>query len=503
MIKVFRRAETDWSTNGLAILEPTSAVVTEVAGGNYELTLEHPIDSRGKWLNLEIDNVLRAPVPGAPVPAIDGESIEEEVVVDTVTRYKVHITTASANGTSRIYAKPDVDSNVLQKLPEGQEYTYLGTYNSSWHRARSDEGTEGYMWTANSQYSREMTITEIINEGITIPGVDAHRVSDQAFIIYERSIDSSTSTITVRARHISYWWQEGLVIGKLTLTQATCRQALDAIRTNSIFLFPQEYYTNIDNTQKINADYSWKSPTQALLDPDNGIVPSFHAKLIRDNFDVFILAEDDTDRGYTIEYGKNLIGVQYTENRDSVITRVIPLGRDENDEEIMHPDHQVDSDHLDDYSDLYVEVLDITDAKIGGRKNPDDPDDTSTWTQQEVYDLMWAEAEKRFTVDHADMPKIKAEVDFVHLPDTVEYAGLKNLQGVYLYDWVQIRHAPYGLSIGAQVIGYEWDAIAKRYTRITLGEPYRSERSTAGYDLSNGSINYNKLSAEARRKLKQ
>ena len=49
----------DFTTNGLAVLTPSSATVKETLNGNYELTLEHPIDDHGKWSRLKAGPSMR------------------------------------------------------------------------------------------------------------------------------------------------------------------------------------------------------------------------------------------------------------------------------------------------------------------------------------------------------------------------------------------------------------------------------------------------------------
>ena len=43
---------------------------------------------------------------------------------------------------------------------------------------------------------------------------------------------------------------------------------------------------------------------------------------------------------------------------------------------------------------------------------------------------------------------------------------------MFLYDLVRIRHAPTGFVAKAQVSGYEWDALTRRYSSITVGNVY-------------------------------
>ena len=50
---------------------PMSCTVTETLNGEWELTLVHDIDERGKWTQLSEGCILRAPVPAAMTPSVD------------------------------------------------------------------------------------------------------------------------------------------------------------------------------------------------------------------------------------------------------------------------------------------------------------------------------------------------------------------------------------------------------------------------------------------------
>ena len=54
-----RSTKADLLTNGLAILEPTSAVIHEVMNGEWTLTLTHPCDETGKWKYIRENNLVK------------------------------------------------------------------------------------------------------------------------------------------------------------------------------------------------------------------------------------------------------------------------------------------------------------------------------------------------------------------------------------------------------------------------------------------------------------
>ena len=71
LICVYEPDCTDFSNNGLGAVTPMSCIVTEPLNGEWELTLVHDIDVRGKWTRLSEGRILRAPVPAAMTPCVD------------------------------------------------------------------------------------------------------------------------------------------------------------------------------------------------------------------------------------------------------------------------------------------------------------------------------------------------------------------------------------------------------------------------------------------------
>ena len=52
MICVFDIGNSNYTGNGNAVLNPTECKLHNIAGGNYDLTLTHPLDPEGKWKHL-------------------------------------------------------------------------------------------------------------------------------------------------------------------------------------------------------------------------------------------------------------------------------------------------------------------------------------------------------------------------------------------------------------------------------------------------------------------
>ena len=61
MITIYAPEAQDFSTLGLGALAPYECVIEEQAGGMYELTMTHPMDAEGKWLNIGVAASSRPP----------------------------------------------------------------------------------------------------------------------------------------------------------------------------------------------------------------------------------------------------------------------------------------------------------------------------------------------------------------------------------------------------------------------------------------------------------
>lgn len=506
MINIYAPGATDWASNGLAILLPTECKISETAGGSYELEMTHPITDDLRWKTIAKGCVIKAPVPAAETPAINlvkagipgvpatpgTPEIPAVPGVPGRVIWKVNITTIGANGRSRIYEKPSTDSRKLAYLPNGAEYEYLGAHNGSWHRAVNYAGISGYMWTANSVYVR----TEAETGGIpavpatpeipaipAVPGystvVGPRQIRTQLFRVYHVEKDPQNHAVKVWARHISYDLM-GNMCGNLTLNNVPMPIALTTLKSSLINPDDRELMTNIPTA--ISGEWQYENGIKVLLDPETGFVAKSRCKIIRDNNDIFLLDNIAYDRRVRVEYGKNLNGIKWTERSDTIVTRIVPVGRNADNTNLLLPETYVDSQFISIYPVVYTQKLDVPDAKV-----------SDTMTAEQAYTAMRNAAAAEYAKG-CDLITFDLDVDFIQLGDTEEYKQYHDLQHVFLYDTITINHSPTGFSARAQVKAYEWDAIQNRYTKVTLGDVFEVAGSTiAGYQLPTGGISGTKL----------
>lgn len=549
LICLFDKRAKSYKGNGICVLSPISCVVSEIAGGYFELEMKHPMDAHGKWAMIENDSIIRAPVPVVRLPMITLPAASVWQVKSTVTSTGLYtrlptytpaypgIDQVRANpsqyiwntidayfvgdyviyeGTDGIYrADADIEAgdtrptnnskwtyimqlsatgggsgsasggvydpgDIAEYLHGGELITKIADYSSMYIQVRSLRGIVGYVARGDCEETSGTAI------GQTIP---PRVIASQAFRVYSIECEDDEHTITVLAKHISYDYQKNALFD-CQIVEAEPATAIAIMQGSLINADSRLIACNITG-QKITQDWSFQNPIYALLDPDEGLVPTLQAALVRDNDDIFILG-NYSHPGPRIVYGVNMTGVQWTRNTEDVITRIVPRCGDGEDGYVYLDELFVDSEYIDDYAVISVEILDC-DCYVGQEVKHADGT-TQTLTRADCIQQMREKAQKRFSVDKVDAVAISLDVQFVLLGDTEEYKQYRGLQSLYLYDEIQIDTGPSGMSITAQVSGYEWDCIAKRYKQISIGNVLSAtKRRIPGYRVNNGAITYSKL----------
>ena len=146
MICVYPANCTDFSGNGLGVVTPMSCTVTETLNGEWELTLVHDIDERGKWTRLSEGCILRAPVPAAMTPSVGLVTQQYQTSTYDVQIYK--ITTKS--GPLHLRSGTGTNYRILGKYKKGREVIVLNKTTSGWYEVTAPDGKHGYQ---NAQLS--------------------------------------------------------------------------------------------------------------------------------------------------------------------------------------------------------------------------------------------------------------------------------------------------------------------------------------------------------------
>ena len=529
MICVYDIGNENYDKNGNAVLTPISGTMKTIAGGNCDLSLVHPIDAHGNWTHLVPDAVIRVPVPEETITnaytgleadvyvTTEAAALREGPSEPTAITYGAWSagTTYSAgskvtyNGYNYQCTQFDEESGyimvpppnspwwveianrtsgspVLVNLKTGAELYYVSGPENGWYYMSTPYGLEGYIKASQVEFSRHLTPEE----------TQPRTINTQLFRIRTVTVDTKEMRVTVSAQHVSYDLN-GVLIDSVKVVRKPAAQALAWIEQG----FMMDYRGTIasDITSDSNTDYSCdisgKSGMFALVDPDQGVVPAFDAEFRRDNWDLFVMAKTNTDRGFRIQYGNNLTGVNWKINGEKLVTRVVPVAKAEDGSDLyLDPTRWVDSTHINDFPVIRMERL-----KVSGQVGKDDGTETATnWTAATLRAEMQKQAEARFSVDHADQVQHEITVDFEMLGDTAEYAGMNALQHVLLYDTVKVEDARINLGATVTVTELEYDVIRKKVTalKLTNVNPYNI-RSVSGFNVLANTISGDKLTDNA------
>lgn len=495
-IPIYAKGEEDFSTNGLGLLTPLEATVEEDAAGKYEATIVQPIDGTYRWAQIQGGCILKIPTPVRESPiyeaVADGNSAETEVTREIWKVVKTSVGVRLRTGPGTGYKRLSTHKNGTRVVNMGE------TENGFMHVVMVDGGAEG--WMSTKYLEKESTQTETITPekpGNSILNLEQSR--DQLFRIYSVETDTDEQTVTAKAMHIFYDQRGNLIDAEYEPENVPVATAVAEIKSK--LLDPNPITWHIQRlTGNVSGTYSFKTPVEAFLDPDEGIVAQTKALLVRDNFNAYLLPDAVRDRGVTVRRRKNLVGVTVSHDEADIATRVIPVGKDKD----GNPLYLSGSN----YPKKYVERIDVDasfvpnyattmtarieyDVSVG---TPDEENKDKVFkTDAEAMAELYRRACLEFTENGIDLPKYGMEVDFVLLGNTEEYANYASLNAVHLYDTVTVIDELIGVTAKLRVTGYEWDALRKQYKSVTLGNLQELKQTVYSFNIPNGSVSGIKL----------
>lgn len=497
LIALYEPQAADFSTLGLGALTPSECTVTWQAAGTYELTLVQPIDATNRWAQLANGCIIAAPVPVRESPLYeygvgDGGSGSVTRNVWQVARTTVGLYMRTGYGTSY---------KALRHYPNGTQVIELDRQTVGgrlWIHCTTVVGGEtGYMST------KYLDLVETKTETITGGRPEDQRVIQltqsrrQLFRIYSTEQDSDAGVVTVKARHVFYDLAGNMLNGEYSPENVpgadAVRQVFAQLKNAGDF----SVYTEGLTKGSVTGEYGYKNPVEILLDPDDGIVHQCECQIIRDNFDVHLLDDIESDMGVTVRRGKNLVGVTVTTDDSDVVTQIKPCGKDVDGNDFWMTDAEGDGRYVSSARSASYPVTrtvkrdyDVTLVKKDEDNETTFRDNTAGRTAARAK--LKALAEQDFA-DGADLPTYGMDVDFVLLQGAdgdMQYAGL---QAVHPYDTVTVADSMLGLTAKLRVTGYEWNALTGQYDSVTLGEIEALDQKVYSYNLPTGGVSGTKI----------
>jgi phage minor structural protein len=475
MITIYEMGTEDYASTGLGVLLPSECTVSEIAGGLFQLKMVHPMDDRHRWTMLSIGRTIKAPAPVRETPLVQINDPGS-----TVTR-RIYKVTTPAGGRLRLRAKASTSAKIIKSYKPGTEVVRVKVQGDWAQVIIKKGGATGWMWNDYLTFVRDETeTTPAVGPGTV---VQPRQTGDQLFDIDTVEVDGVKRTVTVTALHISYRLRGNVINGTYEPKDVVASTAVQAAW--DMLLNEHDFNLYATASKKITGEYTRLSIIEALLDPDQGILTQAEGRLIRDNFDVFVLDDAVRNLGVEIRHGKNLLGAVMTTDSSNVITRIIPVGRKANGDPLtLAAPGYVDSPHISEYPAIVAVMIEY-DVTVGDG-------DGEYATQAAARTKLQELAQEEFA-NGADLKDIRLDIDFVALEQTTEYAQYADLQYIHLYDSVHVIDFEAGINATIRMTEYEFDSIKERYNKIVLGTLEAVETTVYGYDIAGDSVRGNKL----------
>ncbi len=430
-------------------------------------------DDLDKWRSIEVGGYLKCKVPVRTPPAISGDEYAA-----TLKSYRA---TVSRTTYSDAADDPDPAAEVVKKtvplhgdLAGKVAIAYLD--DGDIVNEIADDGkvqtSKGTGYVANKTYIDTVSIPKALNGVESVAG--ATRLAYQIFHITE--VVEDLEWIHVTATHISYDLLN-CYTNYVTEHSVTGAAACAGIVNNE--MVKDERFTIVsDCSDPIEGglDYAGKNVIKALLDPDNGVCARYGLVLIRDNFALYAIKQAGTDRGFAVEYGKNMLDMEHTLNIEECYTRIIPVGKDlKGKPKYLSGTIYIDSEHIDDYANPRTYLLDCSETCTIGKNGCDSRNFEARMRQavQDAFD------------DGCDKPSLSMTVDFLSLGDTEEYAQYRDLDKVFLYDRITVRDTFRNHSYNAEVVSIRHNVLTGRLESCTIDS---IEKSTVARKIASWQV---------------
>ena len=307
----------------------------------------------------------------------------------------------------------------------------------------------------NGSYELRMTYpitgvhyADITNEAI-IFAIPADGKGAQPFRIYKISRPIN-GKISVYAEHLSYQLSHIVV---MPFTAHGAGNTLSGLIDNSIGDQPFSVWTDIANG---TTEYNQTVPSSfrsRLGGVSGSVLDCFGGEYEFDQWTVKLHAHRGTDRGVSIEYGKNLVSVTQEENIANVVTGIVPMWKsNDGDTVVTLPEVLIESEYADRYTYKRNIVYDFS----------------SDFQDQPTEEELRAKAESYVASNLIGVPEVSIDVDFVALSDTEEYKGLEK-ERINLCDTVTVRFAELGIDTTAKVVKTVYDVLGERYAKVSIG----------------------------------
>lgn len=283
-----------------------------------------------------------------------------------------------------------------------------------------------------------------------------HSMEEQFFRIY-RITKPLNGIVSVYAQHISYDLSN-IPVMPFSYKNTSITTILDKLFENSGFT----YQTNYSSAKKFTVTEP-KSIRACLGGEDGSILSAWHGEFTFDNFTVKFQTARGTNRGVSIEYGKNLTDIEHDVDNSEAYTHLLPYAI--NDNTVITLDEKTLAISDTEFSRIKTFIVDLSE------QFDDDVEITKanlkTVAQRYISENLVGTAIPSITVSFEPFTSEGNLLDRVDLCDTVT-----------------VRYPVYNIEGTAKVTSTIYNTLLERYESITLGELKSSMADTLQKQIS-------------------
>lgn len=311
----------------------------------------------------------------------------------------------------------------------------------------------------NGQYELQMVYPstgkhfEDINLRAIIVAKPSTGTNNQPFRIYNISkpIDGK---VTINAQHISYDLTKNVCMPfSVSASSSACYQVLQNLKSYAVETCPFNFSTDVVTV----ASYNQKAPASIrsrLGGTEGSVLDQFHGEYEWDVYDVKFWANRGQTKNIPLRYGKNITDIKQEAEISQTITGIVPYWMDnEGNNLVTLPERVVYSPNASAYSQKLTVPMDFS----------------ADFEEQPTEATLRTHAQAYVNQSGIGVPKVSIDVSFVNLADTEEYKDLIALQAVKLCDTIPVQFEPLGIDTTAKIVKTEYDVLAEKYKKITVG----------------------------------
>ena len=277
--------------------------------------------------------------------------------------------------------------------------------------------------------------------------------NDQPFRIYNIS-KPINGKVTINAQHLSYDLSKNVSMPfSVTASASACNQALQGLKNNAVETCLFDFYTDVTTV----SSYNQKAPAsirQRLGGVEGSVLDQFHGEYEFNVYDVHLWKDRGEEKNIPLRYGKNITDIKQEEEISQTITGIVPYWMDNDGNNLVTlPEKAVYSPYASSYPQALTVPMDFS----------------SDYESQPTEAQLRAHAQAYINQSGIGIPKVSIDVSFVNLADIEEYKDLIALQAVNLCDTIPVQFEPLGIDTTAKIVKTEYDTLAEKYKRITVG----------------------------------